>query len=130
LEEREWIRVVGHRDVPGKPTLFGTTRGFLDYFNLKSLDELPSLGEIRDIDDLDPQLALGPPSDEVPALAMDNDPQVLAEAVEQCASDDSPESDATDVDTDPQPAELAETDSSSPILSTSETDADTTEQDA
>src|ERR1700683_1751356 len=49
LEEREWVRVVGYRDVPGKPALFGTTRLFLDYFNLKSLDELPALTEIRDI---------------------------------------------------------------------------------
>jgi segregation and condensation protein B len=54
LEEREWIRVVGHRDVPGRPALFGTTRAFLDYFNLKSLDELPPLSEIRDMED--PQL--------------------------------------------------------------------------
>lgn len=54
MEEREWIRVVGHRDVPGKPALFGTTRAFLDYFNLKSLDELPPLAEIRDMED--PQL--------------------------------------------------------------------------
>jgi segregation and condensation protein B len=60
LEEREWIRVVGYRDVPGKPALFGTTRTFLDYFNLKSLDELPPLTEIRDIEDFDPQLTLGP----------------------------------------------------------------------
>jgi segregation and condensation protein B len=56
LEEREWIRVVGYRDVPGKPALFGTTRAFLDYFNLKSLDELPPLSEIRDMED--PQLRL------------------------------------------------------------------------
>jgi segregation and condensation protein B len=60
LEEREWVRVVGYRDVPGKPALFGTTRLFLDYFNLKSLDELPALAEIRDIEDYDPQLTLGP----------------------------------------------------------------------
>lgn len=58
LEEREWIRVVGHRDVPGKPALFGTTRQFLDYFNLRSLDQLPPLAEIRDIEDLEPQLDL------------------------------------------------------------------------
>lgn len=56
LEEREWIRVVGHRDAPGKPALFGTTRGFLDYFNLKSLDELPPLAEIRDFEDANTQL--------------------------------------------------------------------------
>ena len=51
MEEREWIRVVGYRDVPGKPALFGTTRAFLDYFNLKSLDQLPPLSEIRDMED-------------------------------------------------------------------------------
>jgi len=56
LEEREWIRVVGHRDVPGRPALFGTTRGFLDYFGLKRLDELPPLSELKDIGELDPQL--------------------------------------------------------------------------
>lgn len=60
LEEREWVRVVGHRDVPGRPALFGTTRHFLDYFNLKSLDELPPLAEIRDLDEFDPQLNLAP----------------------------------------------------------------------
>jgi segregation and condensation protein B len=58
LEEREWIRVVGYRDVPGKPALFGTTRNFLDYFNLKSLDQLPTLAEIRDLEDIEPQLTL------------------------------------------------------------------------
>ncbi len=52
LIEREWIRVLGHKDVPGRPELFGTTRQFLDSFNLKSLDELPPLSEIRDIDNL------------------------------------------------------------------------------
>ncbi len=60
LEEREWIRVVGYRDVPGKPALFGTTRQFLDYFDLKSLDQLPTLAEIREIADPDPQLTLAP----------------------------------------------------------------------
>ena len=58
MEEREWIRVVGYRDVPGKPALFGTTRAFLDYFNLKSLDQLPPLSEIRDMED--PQLRFEP----------------------------------------------------------------------
>lgn len=56
LEEREWIRVIGHRDVPGRPELFGTTRTFLDYFGLKSLDALPPLSELKDIPELDPQL--------------------------------------------------------------------------
>lgn len=47
LTEREWIRVVGHKDVPGRPALFATTPGFLDYFNLSSLDDLPTLAELR-----------------------------------------------------------------------------------
>jgi len=64
LEEREWIRVVGYRDVPGKPALFGTTRQFLDYFNLKSLDQLPTLAEIREI--ADPQLAFAPDASAMP----------------------------------------------------------------
>lgn len=50
LLEREWIRVVGHRDVPGRPALYATTRQFLDYFNLSSLDQLPPLGELRELD--------------------------------------------------------------------------------
>nr|WP_206409442.1 SMC-Scp complex subunit ScpB [Lysobacter enzymogenes] len=58
LEEREWIRVVGHRDVPGKPALFGTTKAFLDYFGLKRLDDLPPLSELKDIGELEPQLPL------------------------------------------------------------------------
>jgi len=52
LIDREWIRVLGHKDVPGRPELFGTTRQFLDSFSLKSLDELPPLSEIRDLDNL------------------------------------------------------------------------------
>src|SRR5690554_6758908 len=58
LLDREWVRVVGHRDVPGRPAMFATTRQFLDYFNLKSLQELPPLSEIRDLDQLHPELDL------------------------------------------------------------------------
>ncbi len=58
LQERDWIRIVGHKEVPGRPALLGTTRQFLDYFNLKSLDEMPSLSEIQDIDKLYPELEL------------------------------------------------------------------------
>ena len=61
LLEREWIRVVGQRDVPGKPSLYGTTREFLDYFNLKSLDDLPTLAEIRDLDEINRELELDDP---------------------------------------------------------------------
>ncbi|WP_232522358.1 SMC-Scp complex subunit ScpB [Marinimicrobium alkaliphilum] len=59
LMERDWVKVVGQRDVPGRPSLYATTRQFLDYFNLKSLDELPSLGDIRDLDELNAELDLG-----------------------------------------------------------------------
>ena len=62
LLERGWARVVGHRDVPGKPEMFGTTREFLDYFDLKSLDELPTLGEIQDLDNLTVELDLQNPN--------------------------------------------------------------------
>ena len=55
LEEREWIRVVGHRDIPGRPELLGTTRTFLDYFGLRRLDDLPPLSELKDFAELDPQ---------------------------------------------------------------------------
>ena len=56
LLEREWIRVLGHREVPGRPALYGTTRAFLDHFNLKSLEDLPALEENRDIEALVPDL--------------------------------------------------------------------------
>ena len=59
LQEREWIRVVGHRDVPGKPELLATSKKFLDYFNLKKLSDLPSLAEIKDFDKLNPDLFEG-----------------------------------------------------------------------
>jgi len=58
LLEREWVRVVGHRDVPGRPAMYATTRQFLDYFNLKSLDQLPPLAEIKELDNLSGELGL------------------------------------------------------------------------
>ncbi len=141
LEEREWIRVVGHRDAPGKPTLFGSTRGFLDYFNLKSLDELPSLDEIRDIDDLDPQLSLGPPTYDPSENLLVNDAEVPDKSVathdaDETAikADDAAETakntDDTDDEAKPRRTPHAETGDSNPIPSASEADADTTEQDA
>jgi len=65
LTEREWIKIVGHRDVPGKPAMYGTTKQFLDYFNLKSLDELPSLAELRDFETVNAELDLQLPGLEV-----------------------------------------------------------------
>jgi segregation and condensation protein B len=62
LTERGWIRVVGHREVPGHPELLGTTREFLDYFSLRSLDELPSLAALRDMDDVGIQLEFDQPA--------------------------------------------------------------------
>ena len=58
LLERDWIKVLGHKDVPGKPTLYGTTKEFLDYFNLQTLDQLPTLAEIKDLDSIHPELEL------------------------------------------------------------------------
>lgn len=62
LTEREWVRVVGHRDVPGKPALYATTKEFLDYFNLKGLSDLPTLAEIRDLDSINRELELKDPN--------------------------------------------------------------------
>jgi segregation and condensation protein B len=56
LQERDWIKVVGHREVPGRPALYATTRAFLDYFNLKSLSELPPLAVPRDLDTIGAEL--------------------------------------------------------------------------
>lgn len=83
LLERDWVKVVGHRDVPGRPSLFATTRQFLDYFNLKSLEELPSLSEIRDLDELNPVLDLGEAGlgdkDTDPPIPDENPPVAISE---------------------------------------------------
>ena len=69
LQERGWVRIVGHRDVPGHPEMFGTTKEFLDYFSLKSLDELPTLAQLRDIESINAELDFGPDADGIPAQA-------------------------------------------------------------
>jgi len=56
IHERNWVRVVGHREVPGRPELLATTKEFLDYFNLKSLDQLPTLAELKDVETVGVQL--------------------------------------------------------------------------
>jgi segregation and condensation protein B len=68
MVERNWVRVVGHREVPGRPELLGTTREFLDYFNLQSLDDLPTLAALRDMDNLGVQLEL--PGEDVSAALL------------------------------------------------------------
>jgi len=64
LLERGWVRVVGYRDVPGKPAMYGTTREFLDYFGLRRLDELPPLADLKDLENLSQQLELPPADDD------------------------------------------------------------------
>jgi segregation and condensation protein B len=78
LQERDWVRVVGFRDVPGKPALYATTKNFLDYFNIKSLEQLPALSEIKDFAELDPELEL--------ALS-GNNPELVAANYEEQGAD-------------------------------------------
>ena len=110
LLERSWIRVVGHRDVPGKPELLGTTTDFLDYFALKKLDDLPTLVQLKEMEDLRLQLAL--PGAE-PALiepisdAPDSDVQIMDADVDGDAGNDDDvgnddESDSAPIETRPQ----------------------------
>ncbi len=87
LLDREWIRVVGHRDVPGKPALFGTTKKFLDYFNLKSLGELPPLADIQPLDHLQEELGFsedGAPED----VTSPGEPDEIVRAVVKAAAMD------------------------------------------
>ncbi len=89
LAEREWVKVVGHRDVPGRPALYATTRQFLDYFNLKSLDELPSLGELRDIDEINASLDFEAAADGL----QDSDEQTQTENTQNNESGEEPSAD-------------------------------------
>lgn len=99
LQEREWIRVVGHRDVPGKPALFGTTNAFLDSFGLQNLDDLPTLAEIRDMESLVPELQF----DVMPGALPANDRDEDVEAVLDDATDaDEDEDSDADEDEDPE----------------------------
>ena len=96
LEEREWIRVVGYRDVPGKPELFGTTKSFLDYFDLKSLDQLPPLAEIRDVEDFEEQLTLGPiASADAAGAEADEEPLTRESDTVASAENDDPDNPVT-----------------------------------
>lgn len=73
IQERGWIRVVGHREVPGHPELLGTTREFLDYFGLKSLDDLPTLAQLQDLEDINEQLELPGEPELLPPVAANAD---------------------------------------------------------
>jgi segregation and condensation protein B len=101
LEEREWIRVIGHRDVPGRPELFGTTRAFLDYFGLKNLDGLPPLSELKDIPELEPQFPFDAPPAVAGAAMVDGTDAGLDVAADSGdAESDDAESDDDDTDAD------------------------------
>lgn len=113
LLEREWVRVVGHRDVPGKPAMYSSTKAFLDYFKLKSLDELPTLAELRDIDSINAELDLDIPG--VPAAENSEDQQAQPAAESGSSSADSTESDSNVV-----PIDRADTESDSQAGETDE----------
>jgi len=102
LIEREWIKVLGHKDVPGKPALYGTTKEFLDYFNLKSLEDLPSLAEIKDLDQIHQELDLD----------IDNTD----------ATDDSSDVESTDTDSDAGSEEIDEVTDVTTVPTTADND--------
>ncbi len=92
--ERDWIKVVGHRDVPGKPAMFGTTREFLDYFSLKKLDDLPPLAELAQLEPMGVQLELGGNPVDAPGEAAASSEQDSVDA----DSDDAGDTEADDDD--------------------------------
>ena len=97
LLEREWVRVVGHRESPGRPALYGTTKQFLDTFNLRSLEALPPLAELRDLDDPPADLFAAQPAD--PATDEERDSAGFDTAAEEPDQDH-----AAGPDTDSQPS--------------------------
>jgi len=94
LQEREWVRVVGHRDVPGRPAMYATTRQFLDYFGLKSLDELPTLAELRDIDTINAELDFDGPAPVQASLPVSESSGAQEQAPEQDAVPEDAEGEA------------------------------------
>ena len=98
LQEREWIRVVGHRDVPGKPALFGTTNAFLDSFDLQNLDDLPTLAEIRDMENLEPELQLEAPT---PSIALEDNTEDTDTDSDKSSTDEAGDEEDDARDTEP-----------------------------
>lgn len=96
LQERDWVKPLGHKEVPGRPTLYGTTRSFLDYFNLKSLNELPTLAEIRDLDQYNPELQFDAQGDG-PVAAADTEPNIEAGPAAETGANEENRMDAADV---------------------------------
>jgi segregation and condensation protein B len=99
LSEREWVRVVGHRDVPGRPALYATTRRFLDYFGLRSLNELPPLAEIRDASFFDEALRVADADEGLSAGGGEEDPPRGRPTLVLAASNGATTSTATRQDT-------------------------------
>jgi len=95
LQERDWVHVVGHRDVPGRPAMYGTTKQFLSYFGLQSLDGLPSLAELRDLYAIGQELELDLSDIPEAQLAPANDDSEVAAAEEVAAVPDAAEGEAT-----------------------------------
>lgn len=111
LMERDWIRVVGHRDVPGRPAMFGTTKTFLDYFSLKKLDDLPPLADLSDWESLRVQLNL-PEVEETSEIASADIaefstmiPESAVDGPQAIESDDEDENDLPDLETEDTPNE-------------------------
>jgi len=94
LQEREWVKIVGHKEVPGRPAMFATTKKFLDYFNLQSLNELPTLADIKEFDQIAPELDFG-------------------QDLPQAASDESQSAEATDRDAESDTHAVMDQDDSS-----------------
>jgi len=94
LQEREWVKIVGHKEVPGRPAMLATTKKFLDYFNLQSLNELPTLADIKEFDQIAPELDFG-------------------QDLPQAASDESQSAEATDRDAESDTHAVMDQDDSS-----------------
>lgn len=91
MQDRNWIKVIGHKDVPGKPAIYGTTKEFLDYFNLKSLAELPDLAPIKDLEQTPEQLEVKLDTDVDADPSQSSTEKNFAEEVEAKLEDDSAE---------------------------------------
>ncbi|VAW95354.1 Segregation and condensation protein B [hydrothermal vent metagenome] len=110
LVEREWVRIVGHRDVPGKPALYSTTKTFLDYFNLKSLEDLPPLSELKDIDAINEQLILSEPPEADNVETADTEmkkPELQDVVVEETEEDEDKKMDEMDTVDDIDVSDMA-----------------------
>ena len=134
LDERDWIKVVGHRDVPGKPALYATTKAFLDYFDLASLDDLPSLQDIRDIDQINAELDLRMPGVEqtdaentvADEQATDDTETLINLEVADESEEDTVDSDSTPVSESEQVVAAEQAESSAPLVDEEASDKDET----